>query len=293
MSDARKPNAPPAPKQGGGAGGNKLGAAAAGHKEGGHKEGGHKEGGHKEAHASRRLVKDPVRYKTMMCANWARDGACPYGFKCQFAHGQAELRERPPKQQGKGGKGKGKASPTASPPSATPAAGLPIPAEPLPVAAGIAALSIAAPAASEGYPPLSGAAPAAPDAVHSKEPSPRHSCGSGGSSSRASFTERGETVAPLRSSDAAHDSALPTKVADAPIEDSDAGDGSGPQLVCNALTGEVEVALPPGAGRQVSHHTSSVRRQISMLFEEDSSASPPPPASAQVWGNGYPIIGAC
>ena len=36
-------------------------------------------------------------------------------------------------------------------------------------------------------------------------------------------------------------------------------------LRCNALTGEIEVDLP--MGRQLSHNTMSVRRQISMLFE--------------------------
>jgi len=43
---------------------------------------------------SRRLVKDQVRYKTQLCANWTASGKCPYGFKCQFAHGPEELRHR-------------------------------------------------------------------------------------------------------------------------------------------------------------------------------------------------------
>merc|ERR1719352_1564987 len=41
------------------------------------------------------LVKDPVRYKTIMCENWTRCGSCPYSYKCQFAHGPSELRQRP------------------------------------------------------------------------------------------------------------------------------------------------------------------------------------------------------
>lgn len=30
-------------------------------------------------------------FKTKMCNNWAVSGTCPYGLKCQFAHGAAEL----------------------------------------------------------------------------------------------------------------------------------------------------------------------------------------------------------
>lgn len=44
--------------------------------------------------SNRSLVKDPIRYKTVMCTNWTQTGACPYGFKCQFAHGKEELRGR-------------------------------------------------------------------------------------------------------------------------------------------------------------------------------------------------------
>ena len=41
------------------------------------------------------LVKDPERYKTLICVNWAKTGECPYDEKCQFAHGPDELRCRP------------------------------------------------------------------------------------------------------------------------------------------------------------------------------------------------------
>jgi butyrate response factor 1 len=30
--------------------------------------------------------------KTELCNNWEQTGACPYGVRCQFAHGIAELR---------------------------------------------------------------------------------------------------------------------------------------------------------------------------------------------------------
>lgn len=39
-------------------------------------------------------IKDPMRYKTVMCEKWKATGKCPYTFKCQFAHGEEELRVR-------------------------------------------------------------------------------------------------------------------------------------------------------------------------------------------------------
>ena len=39
-------------------------------------------------------AEDPLRYKTVECENWARDGKCSYGARCQFAHGAHELRSR-------------------------------------------------------------------------------------------------------------------------------------------------------------------------------------------------------
>lgn len=31
-------------------------------------------------------------FKTQMCKNWIRDGACNYDDKCSYAHGEHELR---------------------------------------------------------------------------------------------------------------------------------------------------------------------------------------------------------
>ncbi|CAK9164848.1 unnamed protein product [Ilex paraguariensis] len=33
----------------------------------------------------------PIYWKTRLCNKWERTGNCPYGVKCYFAHGQAEL----------------------------------------------------------------------------------------------------------------------------------------------------------------------------------------------------------
>jgi len=35
-------------------------------------------------------------YKTKLCKNWSNTGSCPYGWKCQFAHGNHEMRQRAP-----------------------------------------------------------------------------------------------------------------------------------------------------------------------------------------------------
>lgn len=43
-----------------------------------------------------KMVKDPVRYKTVLCNKWSESGRCPYGPRCQFAHGESELRQRQP-----------------------------------------------------------------------------------------------------------------------------------------------------------------------------------------------------
>ena len=37
-------------------------------------------------------IKDPLRYKTVHCINFRLTGKCPYGSKCQYAHGIDELR---------------------------------------------------------------------------------------------------------------------------------------------------------------------------------------------------------
>jgi len=44
---------------------------------------------------SRRLVRDPERYKTTPCRNgWNDPTNCPYGWHCQHAHCAGELRTR-------------------------------------------------------------------------------------------------------------------------------------------------------------------------------------------------------
>jgi len=69
-------------------------------------------------------VKDPERYKTVPCDKWAKNGRCPYGKKCQFAHGEEELRPRKASKQEAAAvnsslsKSKSQARPKAPPPQA-------------------------------------------------------------------------------------------------------------------------------------------------------------------------------
>jgi len=44
--------------------------------------------------ASGSTVAAPIRMKYEMCKNWRTKGACPYGDKCLFAHGEKELSRR-------------------------------------------------------------------------------------------------------------------------------------------------------------------------------------------------------
>jgi len=44
--------------------------------------------------AGRPVVKDARVYKTELCEKFQENGECPYGLKCQFAHGEKELRQR-------------------------------------------------------------------------------------------------------------------------------------------------------------------------------------------------------
>mmetsp|Transcript_29377 Transcript_29377/g.78932 ORF Transcript_29377/g.78932 Transcript_29377/m.78932 type:complete len:490 (-) Transcript_29377:213-1682(-) len=44
--------------------------------------------------AERRASQHNSKYKTEMCKNWMEKGTCPYGHKCQFAHGPDDMRLR-------------------------------------------------------------------------------------------------------------------------------------------------------------------------------------------------------
>ncbi|KAI9500690.1 hypothetical protein BX070DRAFT_229683 [Coemansia spiralis] len=47
-----------------------------------------------QSNAGQRYNSNPL-YKTRLCQRFSEDGGCPYGEKCQFAHGESELRVNP------------------------------------------------------------------------------------------------------------------------------------------------------------------------------------------------------
>ncbi|KAJ2557585.1 hypothetical protein EV175_001253 [Coemansia sp. RSA 1933] len=49
---------------------------------------------HDQNNAAPRFSNNPL-YKTRLCQRFSEDGDCPYGSKCQFAHGESELRTAP------------------------------------------------------------------------------------------------------------------------------------------------------------------------------------------------------
>ncbi|MES1914638.1 MAG: hypothetical protein MHM6MM_006687 [Cercozoa sp. M6MM] len=48
-------------------------------------------GGNRFARRRNSLAQDKL-YKTEVCRTWSETGACPYGTKCQFAHGESDMR---------------------------------------------------------------------------------------------------------------------------------------------------------------------------------------------------------
>lgn len=40
----------------------------------------------------RDLMSKPGKYKSELCSNFTKLGQCPYGSRCQFAHGKGDLR---------------------------------------------------------------------------------------------------------------------------------------------------------------------------------------------------------
>ncbi|GAQ80543.1 CCCH-type Zn-finger protein [Klebsormidium nitens] len=47
---------------------------------------------HDAGEARKKAASHPGYYKTELCNKWEEQGQCPYGPKCQFAHGIEELR---------------------------------------------------------------------------------------------------------------------------------------------------------------------------------------------------------
>lgn len=69
----------------------------------------------------------PGLYKTSVCKNWKASGTCPYEDRCQFAHGQQDLKNKPDsflsQIQPSGGAKMASSGPLSSGPSSTPSSG--------------------------------------------------------------------------------------------------------------------------------------------------------------------------
>jgi len=50
---------------------------------------------------NQKKIEAPFLYKTKLCQKYEEHGVCPYGTKCQFAHGKGELRKHQAKRKKK------------------------------------------------------------------------------------------------------------------------------------------------------------------------------------------------
>ena len=234
-------------------------------------------------------IKDPVRYKTQVCQNFANRGKCPYNKKCQFAHGADELRTRP--EQGVAGASTSPPQPPAPPPLLPPVPPPQAPPRTPPLVA-----AIQPPLPPPLPPPLQTMLPRMPPLP--PVPSPRtlvaaptirqveapfsmmalgleYGADATGAASAAppvppAPTAPVATAAPTGLAAAALAAPTsPAATAAAPFsldscrDDEDASD----LLRLDHVTGRVEIEMP-FCGREPSYNSESLRRQISFLFDE-------------------------
>jgi len=226
-----------------------------------------------------RLIKDPVRYKTVLCEKFLANGECPYGHKCQFAHGTDDLRvrtdkkkEKQEKQEKQSKRSRASVDAGEAEPSSAPAApragsvplGLRLPPG-LGLSNGDVARKVVRWAPTEAVPVVD--APPSPTCVV---------CGQPPSPSSPSSPALSENESPQ---------APPLKRIDSGVQ---------PKVGINSVTGKVEV---PIVTRQASHNTNIVRRQLSLLFHDDEpDEDAPAPTSGAVWLHDHfglpPVAGA-
>jgi len=191
---------------------------------------------------SRKLIRDELRYKTVLCDKYTATGSCPYKHKCQFAHGIEELRKRV-------------VPPLAAAPEALVGRTPPLPGPPpMNVCSDVFQgtpenKSVSAPAVV-ALPPL----PTTPSAAPVGTPP-----------LLAVVTPQVPPLSPLLTS--------PFNVFSAKADDTI-------YLRCNEKTGRVEAQRPstevlhavmePPLRRDLSHHTAMLRRTLSMVLDDAS-----------------------
>jgi hypothetical protein len=224
-------------------------------------------------------IKDPVRYKTQVCQNFANRGKCPYNKKCQFAHGADELRCRP--EQGVAGASTSPPQPPAPPPLLPPAPPPPPPPRtPTLIAAIQPPLPPPLPTMLPRMPPLPLAPSprtlvAAPTIRQVEAPFSMMALGLEYGADAAGAASAAPPVPPAPAAPVAPAAAAlaaptsPAATAAAPFsldscrDDEDASD----LLRLDHVTGRVEIEMP-FCGREPSYNSESLRRQISFLFDE-------------------------
>ena len=227
-------------------------------------------------------IKDPVRYKTQVCQNFASRGKCPYNKKCQFAHGVEELRSRP--EQGPGAS-TSPPQPPAPPPFLPTALPPPPPPPRTPNLVAARAPTVVAAVQPPLPPPLPTMIPRMPPLPPA--PSPRTlSAAPTIRQVEAPFSmmtlgpeygaETGAPpaappVPPAPTAPAAP--ATPVAPAAVPISlDSCRDDENVDLLRLDRVTGRVEIGVP-FCGREPSYNSESLRRQISFLFDEPGQSA--------------------
>lgn len=231
---------------------------------------------------SSRQIKDPVRYKTVLCEKFLANGACPYGHKCQFAHGTDELRERGEKKEKKAKRSRAEvdaAEPVSCQPCTKPAAPAASPPLPPPSRPAAAALRL---------PPGLGIEATARKAV-TWAPAPEVM-----SLSTPPTNQPPSPSTPLAENEppqtASRDWTAPRPACEPAIRRNDSG--LQPKVGINSLTGKIELTR---VGRQASHTTDGIRRQLSLLFADEPDEIAAAPTSSAIWRHdhfGMPPVGA-
>jgi len=224
-----------------------------------------------------------VRYKTVLCEKFLANGSCPYGSRCQFAHGTEELRERcdktKEKKQAKGSRARAAVreaavSSRATAPHEETAAEVP-PARALPPR-----LELRDDAARKvvtwrevvaSHPPPPSPASSACSLPPSPSTPPK----------LAPRLAKGPVTENESPQDCGADDEPTCGVCELQPVLCRSESGIAPKVGINSLTGKVEVIR---VGRQLSHNTNSVRRQLSLLFDDDERDElAAHPTSSAIW----------
>jgi len=207
-------------------------------------------GAHLSDMPSRRLIKDPERYKTALCRTWLATGSCPYHRKCQFAHGVEELRKRSALEKNE----------------SEPEPDLPLISHAFQEQVCVRSTSSTPP--QQQMPPL----PPGPPPAHAIL-RPFHACRASILQASSPQTSSAPVVPPCNTCGAAPVMPSVPSKSEELMQLSDSEDAS--PLHCNERTGKVETQLIPLLAKDVSYPTAMVRRAVSFVFDDADSCESP------------------